>query len=95
MEELLRVETRTFKGWHGTSLNNVESIRRDGFRKALGLLGIGAFFDLENPDSGWQRAALRYPDEAHALIGVRIVVNTLSTWMSQQCGRRSARFNRR
>ena len=42
--------------YHGTSLDNAMSILTEGFRSALGIIGVGVNFDLENPASAIAKA---------------------------------------
>jgi len=60
-------EIRT-DAWHGTSAHNAESIARVGFITKKGILGTGAYFDLETALSAENRARLRYPDEPKVIL---------------------------
>jgi hypothetical protein len=51
--------------FHVTAADNMASIAADGFRTdRRGVLGSGAYFDLETEASGWKPARERYPDQA-------------------------------
>lgn len=54
--------------WHGTSARNAESIARAGFIAKKGILGTGAYFDLEAALSAENRARLRYPNEPKVIL---------------------------
>ena len=49
--------------YHGTSLENAMSILKEGFRPGPGIIGIGAYFDLENVDSAIAKALERVNDD--------------------------------
>ena len=45
--------------FHGTTLQNALGILQDGFRPAIGIAGMGCYFDLGNDASARERALFR------------------------------------
>ena len=45
--------------FHGTTLQNTLGVLQIGFRPALGIAGLGCYFDLGNDDSARERAIFR------------------------------------
>ncbi len=58
--------------FHGTTLQNALGIIREGFRKNRGILGTGAYFDLENDESCRLRLSLFPPEEQKVIIQAEI-----------------------
>ncbi len=59
----------TVKAFHGTTLESAMNILRVGFRKSLGVCGVGAYFDIGDSRSAVKRAI----EKAGNLLLARIV----------------------
>jgi len=80
--------------FHGTTVENALSILEEGFRLGSGLLGLGAYFDLESDETAWNMAEMKYSAQKHAVIQCEIHLGNMLDLNSQDIWQQFRVFQR-
>ena len=92
VEDLGKVRDDAF---HITAAANMDSIAAHGFRvDGRGVLGTGAYFDLESEATGWKPARQQYPDQPLVVFRCEVVLGRVLDMDDVQMRNRFITFQR-